>query len=57
MGGGAIKGKRGLKIWRVMSMSFCIQANGDLLNGICSTVMYTGVWEIFMQNISDSKSF
>ena len=37
-------------------MSFCVQADGDLLNGICmyiSTVMYTGVWEIFMQNISD----
>ena len=32
-----------------------VQADGDLLNGICmyiNTVMYTGVWEIFMQNIS-----
>ena len=38
------------------TMSFCIQTDGDLLNGIrmyISTViyMYTGVWEIFMQNI------
>ena len=34
-------------------MSFCIQDDGDLLNMYISTVMYTGVWEIFMQNISD----